>query len=289
MFTTINAEKVLFTLIVTLFVVCSFSTIGCNGGTQHLNQHVKTAESAKTRAESARDKALENLKTAESAKARAESARDKALENLKTAESAKTRAESARDKALENLKTAESAKARAESARDKALENLKTAESAKARAESARDKALEQAKVAEEGKKNLEKLVSLVPHAEIKDVRPNLKKKGMDISVTFSIKNRKDIEGWVYVYFYFQNGEKLLNKNKPIFIKEAFTPERVTEIQTVELSMPYANLNVELPDELKFNVHIYDKPTESFLEKEPYSVLFSFDPNKNNPVELIDR
>ena len=122
------------------------------------------------------------------------------------------------------------------------------------------------------------------------DVQTDVKKKEMDISVIFSIKNRKDIEGWVYAYFYFQDGERLRDKKKkPIFIRKEFTPKRVEETQTVKLSMLYDKLNTSQPSKLKFNVRIYDEPTKSFLDQGPYTVSFSFYPNKDNPVQLTYR
>ena len=322
MFTTTSTEKVLFTLIGTLFVLCLFSTVGCGGRYQQelqelreelkevkserdtarksletakfnldaARQSLKTAESAKATAVSNLAAASQSLKTTESARKEAESDLYTASQSLKTTESAKRKAESDLYTASQSLKTTESAKARAESNLNTALRRVKAAESAERRSISERNKARERAKIAEEEKEKLEKLVSLVPQAVIEGVRTDVKRKQMDISVTFSIKNRKDIDGWVYVYFYFQDGEKLEDKKeKPIFIREEFTPESVTDTQTVKLSMPYDKFNTSQPSKLKFNVRIYDEPTESFLDKGPYSVLFSFYPNRDNPVQLTGR
>ena len=246
-------------------------------------RRAKAAEDAILSVESARDKALKRAENAEKAIARAESARDRAFKRAENAETA-------RDRALKRAENAEKAIARAESARDRALKRAKAAEDAILSVESARDRALKRAENAEEKLENLRELVDRIPQATIKNVSVNPKKKSMDISVPFSIKNRKDIEGEVYVYFYFQNGEKLRNKSgDPISISEKFTPKRVTETQTVELSIPYAKLNLGQPDKLMFSVRIYDKPTNSFLNKERYLVSFSYNPSKNNPVWLTGR
>ena len=355
MFTTINAEKILFTLISTLFALCSFSTVGCGGGaissvhTEDLRQRVKIAESARDRAlkraenaenatasiESARDRALKRAENAENATASIESARDRALKRaenaenttasiesardralkraeaaetakaeakseltstrqslnrrVKTAEEAKVRAETARDRALRRTETAEKAIAEVKSARDRALRHAETAEEAKVRAETTRDTALRRAKVAEEEWENLQKLVSLVPQATIEKVSVNPKKKSMDISVKFNIKNRKDIEGRVYVYFYFQDEEKLQDeKGNQIVIWKKFTPKSVTETLTVKLPMHYDKLNLGQPDKLMFSVRIHDKPTDRYLNKR-HLVSFSYDSSKDNPVWVTDR
>lgn len=268
MFTTINGKKILFSLIGVFFVLCLFSTIGCGGGVtngvtiEELRQRLRAAESAK--------------KAAETAKRVAESDRDTAIQRARTAESARKIVESDRDTTIQRLKTAETAK--------------KAAEFAKKTADSKRDSAIKRAEIAEREKKSLEKLVSLVPQAEIIRVQPDVKKKEMDISVTFSIKNRKDIDGRVYAYFYFQDGEKLRSKRgNQIVITERFTPKSATETLTVTLSMPYDKLNTSQPSKLKFNVRIYDSPTQSFLDQGPYTVSFFFYPNKDNPVQLTYR
>ena len=253
-------------------------------------RRAKTAEDAIASVKTERDRALRRAKTAEDAIASVKTERDRALRRAKTAEDAIARAETARDKALKRAKTAEDAIARAETARYRALKRAKTAEDAIASVESARDRALRRAENAEEELENLRELVDRAPQATIKNVSVNPKKKSMDISVTFSIKNRKDIEGSVYVYFYFQDGEKLPDKKgNPISIREKFTPKSVTETLTVKLPMSYDKLNLRQPDKLMFSVRIYDKPTNSFLNKERYLVSFSYDSRKNNPVWLTDR
>ena len=128
----------------------------------------------------------------------------------------------------------------------------------------------------------LEKLVEKAPRATISDVKIADKKKNIDITVTFYIKNRKGIEVSVKGYFYFKDGQALLGKNgDPISISKDFTPKDVEETPTVAISMSYDKLNVKQPYDLKFIFRIYDKPTNSFVETEPYSVLFSFNPFKN--------
>ena len=132
--------------------------------------------------------------------------------------------------------------------------------------------------------RNLEKLVEKLPQATIENVEIKPKKSNMDINVTFNIKNRKDIECFVNGYLFQRRKkgerfEKLENKKgKPISISEKFTPKRVTETQTVKFSISYAELNVTQRRELQFDFYIYDKPTDSFLNTEPYPVPFLFDP-----------
>lgn len=130
--------------------------------------------------------------------------------------------------------------------------------------------------------RELEKLIEKLPQATIRDVKIDEKKKNIDITVKFDIKNRKGIEGSVKGYFYFQDGPALLDKNGvPISISKDFTPKGVAETQTVKLSTSHAELNIKQPYDLKFTFSIYDEPTDSFLEDKPYSVLFSFDPFKD--------
>lgn len=128
----------------------------------------------------------------------------------------------------------------------------------------------------------LEKQNEKVPEAIVQDVKiaMNKKRKRMDITVKFDIKNRKDIKGLVKGSVYFVENERaLLDKNgREISISEEFTPKLVKDTLTVEYSMPYDKLNVKQPYDLKFIFRIYDKPTESYLEKKPYSKEFSFDP-----------
>ena len=249
-------------------------------------RRAKESEDAKVKTQSELSRALQSLK-------KAEAELNTALRRAKAAEvDARPKIDkSERDNAHSRLRAAEAAKAKTESNLNTALRRVNAAEAAERRAISERDKARERAKIAEAEKKKLEQLVSLVPQVEIKDVRTDVKKKEMDISVIFSIKNRKDIKGWVYAYFYFQDGEKLENKKgKPIFIRKEFTPKSVTvETQPVKLSMPYDKLNTSQPSKLKFDVRIYDEPTESFLDKGPYTVSFSFYPNRDNPVRLTSR
>ena len=128
----------------------------------------------------------------------------------------------------------------------------------------------------------LEKLAEKLPQATIRDVKIDDKKKNIDITIKFDIKNRKGIEDSVKGYFHFQDGPALLDKNgDPISISKDFTPKHVAETQTIKISMPYAKLNIKQPYNLKFIFRIYDKPTHSFLDEKPYSVLFRFDPFKN--------
>ena len=300
MFTTTSTKKIFFTLIGTLFVLCLFSTIGCNGKYQ---QELKKVKSERDTARLSLKEAKSNLaaarqslktaetarKTAETAKATAETARRKAESNLTAARQSLKTAESNLAAARQSLKTAETAKATAETARKTAESNLtaarqslKTAETARRKAETDRDNALKLAQIAEEKRKNLEKLVSLVPQAEIKDVRIQEKGKNINISVTFSIKNRKDIESSVKVFFFFKkNGRALRDKNGPISISEKFTPKRIKDTQTVKLSISHAKLNLAQPSDLIFQFRIYDKPTNSFLDTVPYAKEFRFDPHKN--------
>ena len=132
--------------------------------------------------------------------------------------------------------------------------------------------------------RELEELVEKLPQANIENVRIDQRKKDMDIYVKFNIKNRKDIECFVEgdLFQRRKEGEKFEKledkKGKPISISEKFTPKDVEETQTVKLSISYAELNVTQRRELKFDFHIYDKPTDSFLNTEPYSKLFRFDP-----------
>lgn len=130
----------------------------------------------------------------------------------------------------------------------------------------------------------LEKLVEKVPQATIEKVKIDQKNNNMDIHVTFSIENRKDIECFVIGSLYqrrtkIEKFQKLENKNgDPISISERFTPKRVTETQTVKLSISYAELNVTQRRELRFTFDIYDRPTGDFLNAERYSELYLFDP-----------
>ena len=253
-------------------------------------------------AKSARDKAIQRAKNAESDLETAnrnleiaKSARDKAIQRAKNAESDLETAnrnlettKSARDKAIQRAETAESDLRTAKSARDKAIQRAKNAESdlrtANRNLEAAklaRNTATQRAKNAEQEKKHLEKLVSLVPQATIKNVRITEKRKDIDILVTFEIKNRKDIEGSVKASFYFANGRALRNKDGPISRSKKFTPKKVTETLTEKLSISYTELNIAQRSDLKFTFRIYDKPTRSYLDREPYSKAFRFDPHKN--------
>ena len=130
----------------------------------------------------------------------------------------------------------------------------------------------------------LEKQNEKVPEAIIQDVKITMikKRKRMNITVKFDIKNRKDIKGLVKGSVYFVENERaLLDKNgREISISEEFTPKLVKDTLTVEYSMPYDKLNVKQPYDLQFIFRIYDKPTESYLEKKPYPKEFSFDPFK---------
>ena len=132
--------------------------------------------------------------------------------------------------------------------------------------------------------RDLEKLVEKLPQAKIENVQIDPKKKDMDIYVRFNIKNRKDIECSVngYLFQRRKKGEKFEKledkKEKPISISEKFTPKLVRDTRTVKFSISYAELNVTQRRELRFDFYIYDKPTDSFLNIEPYSKLFLFDP-----------
>lgn len=53
--------------------------------------------------------------------------------------------------------------------------------------------------------------------------------------------------------------------------------------------MSYDKLNLGQPDSLMFSVRIYDKSTDSFLNKERYLVPFSYDSSKSPPVRLTGR
>lgn len=275
------------------------------------DERAKAAETAKARAQSELnttlrllrtaefelDEARERAKAAETPKVRDQSERSSALQSLKTTETelrtALDRAKAAEvelDDAYSRLRAAESnlrtalrrVKA-AEAAEQKVISERNKAREAERKAIVERDKARERAEIAEN-------LIRFVPQAVIKDVRTDVKKKEMDISVTFSIKNRKDVDGQVRTYFYFQDGEKLKDKRgNQIVIWKKFTPKRVTETQTVKLSMPYDKLNTSQPSKLKFDVRIYDESAEDYLDQGPYTVSFSFYPNKDNPVQLTYR
>ena len=110
--------------------------------------------------------------------------------------------------------------------------------------------------------RELEKLSKKYPQATIKDVRIGRNKKNMDIDVTFSIKNRKGIKSFIkgYLFYRRKGGGKFEQARKngvPIFISREFTPENVTETRKVEDSMPYADLNVGQPRDLRFDFYIY--------------------------------
>ena len=259
-------------------------------------QRAEAAENAQKVAETDREIALQHVKAAEGAKKIAEGAkkiaeaeRRTALQRAGTAENARKIAEAERRTALQRAEAAEGAKKIAEAERRTALQRAgtaenarKIAENAKAKAETDRYNALKLAEDAEQERKNLEKLVSLVPQAEIKDVRIQEKGRNINISVTFSIKNRKDIEGSVKVFFFFKkNGRALRDKDGPISISEKFMPKRVPETLTVKLSISHAKLNLAQPSDLIFKFRIYDKPTDSFLDMAPYVKEFYFDPHKN--------
>ena len=130
----------------------------------------------------------------------------------------------------------------------------------------------------------LEKLVEKLPQATIEGIRIDQKKKNIDISVTFNIKNRKGIKCFVNGYFFQRrhSSEKFKElqdkKGSPISISEEFTPKRVIETRTVKFSISHAELNVSQARELRFDSHIYDKPTNSFLNTQPYSKSFRYDP-----------
>ena len=225
------------------------------------------AGAAKEKAETERDTARRLTKIAEVAKERAEAAK-------KRAEAAKEKAETERDTARRLTKIAEVAKERAEAAK-------KRAEAAKEKAETERDTARRLTKIAEDRAAAAEEKVSLVPQATITNVRIAEKKKDIDIFVAFNIKNRKSSKGLVKASFYFTNGRPLRNKNGTISISEEFTPKLVSENLTVKLSMSYAELNIAQPSNLQFRFRIYDKSTEKFLDRKPYSKPFRYDPHKN--------
>ena len=127
-----------------------------------------------------------------------------------------------------------------------------------------------------------EELIEKIPQAIIEKVQTEQKKKSMDINVKFHIYNRKGIEGSVNVSFHLEEGPALEDKNRrKITISEKFTPKRVEDTLTVKLSMSYDQLNVKQPRSLKFILRIYDKPTDTFLDKESYSESFHFDPFKD--------
>ena len=128
----------------------------------------------------------------------------------------------------------------------------------------------------------LEKLTEKLPRVIINNVQLERKKKGMDIAVKFNIYNRRGIEGSVKVSFYLQGGPALEDKHgRKITISKKFTPKRVKdEGVKVTLSMSYADLNVKQPRDLKFILRVYDEPTQSFLDQEPYSQQFHYNPFK---------
>ena len=74
-------------------------------------------------------------------------------------------------------------------------------------------------------------------------------------------------------------------KQKHIIFSRKSTPKSVEYTDKVRFSIPYDDLNIGQDSELKIVVSIYDKLTNSFLT-EPYSVPFSFDDDKNPPVQF---
>ena len=256
--------------------------------------------------EEARDQAIARLKTAEFNLEEAEAVLQIANENLATAvterntarrlakiaedakmraETTKKRVETERDTARRLTKIAEDAKDRAETAkkkaeteRDTARRLTKIAEDAKDRAETERDTARRLTKIAEDRVEAAEEKVSLVPEATIHDVRIDEKKSDIDIYVKFNIKNRKGIKCSIYGYLYLENGQRLLDKNgNPISLRKEFTPKKVTEENlNAKLSIKHVKLNLGQPDDIVFIFRIYDKPTNSFLDRHPYKKPFYY-------------
>lgn len=135
-------------------------------------------------------------------------------------------------------------------------------------------------RVKEERYGNISDLISKLPRAFINNVQIEQKKKNVHITINFDIYNRKGIEGSVILYFYRQDGTKLLKNNKQIIIKEKFTPKRVEDTLTEEFTLSGDDLSVKQPRTLQVSVRIYDEPTESYLNKERQIQTFFYDPFK---------
>lgn len=143
-----------------------------------------------------------------------------------------------------------------------------------------RDERLDWFKVKAEGmevKINLTQAKQIIT-GEIKDitVEHNYFKdgvKGMKILVDFSVQNMKDINGSCAVYFYYQNGNKVMDKNQKFKtsdghaathteIKPGYHP--TTVYNDLEIFMPYDELEVGPgKHDLKFHCIIWENSSSS--------------------------
>ena len=179
MFTSIDAKRVLFNLIGTIFVPCIFLTIGCNGSA-YLKQKLQqcqidliAAEAAKKKTEEERDTANRLIGIAEAAKKKAEEERDTANRFKGIAEAAKKKAEEERGTANRLKGIAEAAKKKteeerdqAEEERDQAEEERDTANRLKRLAEAAKKKTEEERDQAEEERDTANRLKRLAEAAK---------------------------------------------------------------------------------------------------------------------------